>query len=110
MAFDVANHLDYVADTFGDNVTVIDGLGGQYGSINVCGAPFGAVWSQATLHVYVTCLGISGPAGLSVLSGLSVVKTIASPSPLVGFVGAMYDEFNDRVYVTTSNDKVCLVS
>lgn len=110
MAFDVANHLDYVADTVGDNVTVIDGLGGQHGSINVCGAPYGVVWSQATLHVYVTCLGISGPAGVSILSDLSVVKTIASPSPAVAFVGATYDEFNDRVYVTANNDRVYLVS
>lgn len=109
IVFDVANHLDYVANSLSDNVSVIDGLGGEHGSITVCGAPFGATWSQATLHVYVTCLGVSGPPGVSVISSLSVVKTIAAPSPSDHFVGAVYDEFNDRVYVTAV-DKVYLAS
>jgi DNA-binding beta-propeller fold protein YncE len=109
IVFDVANHLDYVANGLSDNVSVIDGLGGQHGSINVCGAPFGETWSQATLHVYVTCLGISDPGGVSVISSLSVVKMISAPSPSDHFVGAVYDEFNDRVYITAV-DTVYLAS
>jgi len=99
IAFDVADSLDYVADSGSGNVTVISGYGGLAGSVGVGTTPTGVVWDQAKLSIYVVN---SGTHNVSVLRLLKVVRTIAGPSGS-DLVGIAYNEASDQVFVSSSN-------
>jgi DNA-binding beta-propeller fold protein YncE len=102
IVFDPADSLDYVVSEGSSNVTVISGLGVQFGSVPVGTFPFNAVWDESRLSVYVVN---SGSHNISVIQGLKVVATVNGPAR-AGFNGIAYDEMNDHVFVMgTVSDK-----
>ena len=105
MAFDPADQTLYVANYGSNNVTTFDFevIGGDKASIPVVSHPTGIVWDQSKLEVYVADQGSSK---ISVIQGISVVRTITGPSG-TGFTGLAYDDATDFVYVTAiSTDQV----
>jgi YVTN family beta-propeller protein len=100
IAFDPIDSRDYVANQVSDNVSVISGNGGEFGSVPVGSEPAGVVWDHAQLRIFVTNYYSSN---VSVIEGLSVVNTFYGPSG-VQFIGIAYDVMSDRVFVTAANN------
>jgi DNA-binding beta-propeller fold protein YncE len=115
VAFDAADHLDYVTNLCSLNkpVTLLTSAGERVGTVAAHG-PFDVVWSQSARAMYVS-VGMEGyPTGVDVISGHSIVKTISLPAngPLghpTALWGEVYSEFNDKVYVTDLNNNILYV-
>ena len=105
IAYDAANHHDYVTNEGTNNTTVISGLGAQFGSVYVGGYPLGIAWDQSTQRIYVANLETYN---VSVIRGLHVTRTISGPSGS-GFVGMAYDEATDQMFVTEVNNGLVYV-
>lgn len=99
ISFDYANSEDYVSDYDSNNVSVINGIGTQYGSVSIGENIYGLVWDQAKLGVYVQTL-IGFTPTVYVVRGLSIVRTIDGPTNKVNFTGIAYDGATDQVFVT----------
>jgi len=104
VAFDIVDDLDYVTNSVANNVSVIS-YTSPVATISGLTEPEGITWSQAQLGMFVP----SGSVGkVYVLSGLSIVKKISIPE--AGLFDT-YDEYNDKVYVTTpATNSVYVVS
>jgi len=96
IAFDYADSLDYVGNSYNNNVTVIDGIGDQVGSVTVGESPMDVAWDQAKLSVWVSNYGSDS---VSVIKGLSIVRTITTPSGF-GVAGLAYDEATGQMFAT----------
>jgi DNA-binding beta-propeller fold protein YncE len=94
--FDQANQRDYVANYGSNNVSLINGVGTEYGSVTVGSEPDGVVWDQAKLSVDVTNYG-SGT--VSEIQGVTVGGNITGPTGSE-FEGVSYDAATDQVFVT----------
>jgi DNA-binding beta-propeller fold protein YncE len=96
IAFDYADSYDYVSDAGTNNLTVIDGLGSQIGSVSLGSgtAPVGVVWDQAELAIEAANEGTST---ISEVQGVSVVSTITGPSS-AEFNGIEYDPATDQLF------------
>ncbi|MCI4344249.1 MAG: hypothetical protein L3J87_01300, partial [Thermoplasmata archaeon] len=109
VAFDYANDYDYVANPNSNNVTVFLGnYAGGGTSIPVKGGPWGVVWDQAKLEIYVTANPPSHPAKIVAIQGTTIVRTIVAPNTSIAFDGMAYDDATDRVYVADNGGQVYL--
>jgi YVTN family beta-propeller protein len=94
--FDQSNQRDYVANYGSNNVSLINGVGTEYGSVTVGTEPDGVVWDQAKLSVDVSNYG-SGT--ISEIQGVTLGGNITGPSGSE-FEGISYDAATDQVFVT----------
>ena len=77
-------------------MSVISGLGAQIGSVPVGTGPAGVAWDPAKLSIYVVTTGSSN---VSVLQGLTAVRTIMGPAG-AAFLGIAYNALSDEVCVS----------
>jgi DNA-binding beta-propeller fold protein YncE len=101
-AYDPANNYDYIDNSYGgDGVWVLYGNNASTVGIVYTGyGNLGIAWDQAALAMYVADYG-----HVTVIRGLSIVKTITTPDTnYLG--GAAYDEENDLMYVTDAANYV----
>jgi DNA-binding beta-propeller fold protein YncE len=105
IAYDYANHHDYVTNEGTNNTTVISGTGAHFGSVSVGGYPLGIAWDQSSQRIYVANLETNN---VSVVRGLHVVRTITGASGSA-FVGLAYDDATDQMFVTEVNNGLVYV-
>ncbi|HEV2317290.1 MAG TPA: YncE family protein [Thermoplasmata archaeon] len=97
IAFDPADHLDYIVGGNSPNVTAMTGFGSINATLKVGSYPVGVTFDQANLRIYVA---LSSSAAVIEISGLKIVKTIALGSGSAPTGGITYSEYDDKVYVS----------
>jgi DNA-binding beta-propeller fold protein YncE len=98
VVFDVSNDWDYVPNSCGNNVTVIDGTGLTVTSIGGFSTPTGVGFDQATQQVWVANRGVHkadvlNTAGLKI----SAKEALAASARALGIE---YDDYNNDMYVS----------
>ncbi len=94
--FDPADELDYVSDFGANHVSLMYGNGYLEGTLKGFSEPDGMAFSQAQLEMYITN---AGTGKVFVVNGATIEQKI-STDKTGNPVGAVYDSYNDDVYVT----------
>jgi DNA-binding beta-propeller fold protein YncE len=109
IAYDPADHDDYVLDSGSNNVSVINGAGKELGSIPIDTQSYGSYstgigWSQSQLAIYA----VNGYSNtVSIVKQMKVVETVRG----IDFpTGVVYDDQTGRMYVTGSYSVVYILS
>jgi DNA-binding beta-propeller fold protein YncE len=107
VAFDPADSMDYICNVNSGNVTVMDGVGTNVGSISLSSGPIGIAFDQKNLDMYVT---IPGGNEMAVIHGTTVLRYIflaATWAP----VGMAFSDTMDQMLVTdVAFDQVDVIS
>jgi DNA-binding beta-propeller fold protein YncE len=99
IAYDSANHFDYVSSYDSRNVSVFSssGAGKLHATINVGSGPVNIGFSPKTEEVYVAN---SESANVSVINGTKLKAPIALFSSFSRPAGVVYDAVTEKMYVT----------